>query len=128
MTNREKYAKEILDIACTGSAVGLKDGKPFACNAMYCTECGVFGSNFGCVEKLKKWCESEYIEPSVDWSKVPVDTKIFVRNDENEIWFSRHFAKYVNGKVYSWANGRTSWSTSIDNICDWNYAKLADEE
>lgn len=64
----------------------------------------------------------------IDWHKVPVDTPVFVRDSECEVWRCRHFAKYENGKVYTWSSGRTSWSNFIsdDPIC-WKYAKLAAE-
>lgn len=68
--------------------------------------------------KLKK--------PKVDWSKVEVDTKILVRDFEDKEWNKRYFCKYENGKVYSFSNGTTSWS-SVEGIVDWKYAKLYEE-
>jgi len=38
----------------------------------------------------------------VDWSKVEVDTPIFVRNSIEEVWKCRYFAMYENGEVYAW--------------------------
>lgn len=62
----------------------------------------------------------------VDWSKVEVDTPIFVRNSIEEVWKCRYFSKYENGKVYAWVDGKTSWS---NRICDepscWDIVKLA---
>ena len=66
-------------------------------------------------------------EPETDWSKVEVDTPILVRNSDIEIWERRHFAKFEDGKVYTWYGGRTSWSAD-DRIVDWKYAKLAESE
>lgn len=62
----------------------------------------------------------------VDWSKVKVDTPILVSSD-NKTWFKRYFARYKDGNVYCWLNGKTSW-TAIDEISigNWNYAKLAE--
>lgn len=40
-----------------------------------------------------EWAESEYVEPSVDWSNVPVDTKILVSED-SELWYRRYFSKF----------------------------------
>lgn len=62
----------------------------------------------------------------VDWSKVKVDTPILVSAD-NKTWFKRYFARYKDGNVYCWLNGKTSW-TAIDEISigNWNYAKLAE--
>lgn len=63
----------------------------------------------------------------VDWSKVEVDTPIFVRNSIEEVWKCRYFAMYENGEVYAWQLGRTSWSNVIKNSpIAWKYAKLAE--
>lgn len=43
----------------------------------------------------------------VDWSKVAVDTPIIVKE---KIDLKRHFAKFENGFVYYYDNGRTSWT------------------
>ena len=62
----------------------------------------------------------------VDWSKVPVDTPIYVREHENNAWEKRHFAFFKNGKVYSWLSGVTSWTAeNMDYVFSWRYAKLA---
>lgn len=59
----------------------------------------------------------------IDWSKVQVDTKIYVRNNNMKGWCHRHFAKYEDGKVYAWMDGTTSFS---GNGCiEWEQAKLA---
>lgn len=63
----------------------------------------------------------------VDWSKVEVDTPIFVRNSIEEVWKCRYFAMYENGEVYAWQLGGTSWSNVIKNSpIAWKYAKLAE--
>ena len=62
----------------------------------------------------------------VDWSKVVVDTPIFVRNRIEDVWKCRYFAEYKDGKVYTWCGGRTSWSNVIsDEPVNWKYAELA---
>lgn len=61
----------------------------------------------------------------VDWSNLPVDTKVMVSYD-GENWYNNHFAKYENGTVYTWIGGGTSWSTSSVNG-DWKYAELANK-
>lgn len=43
----------------------------------------------------------------VDWSKVAVDTPILVKQ---KVELKRHFAKFENGFVYYYDNGRTSWT------------------
>lgn len=63
----------------------------------------------------------------VDWSKVAVDTPIFVRDSINEVWKCRYFAEYKDGKVYTWRDGKTSWSNVMsDRPVVWGYAELAE--
>lgn len=62
----------------------------------------------------------------IDWSKVEVDTPVFVRDSINEVWKCRYFAEYKDGKVYTWRDGKTSWSNVIsDRPVVWGYAELA---
>ena len=77
-------------------------------------------------DKCEKTSEEE---PEVDWSKVAVDTPILVRDGDNEEWNKRYFARYENGTIYVWCDGRTSWS-AYDNsdVTDWTYTKLAEQE
>lgn len=124
MLNKEKFKDEIFEIACSGSRIALKDGKLTACADMDCDECGFHP---GCKKECKEWANSEYIEPPVDWTKVPVDTPILVKDTEGDDWKNRYFAEYKNGTVYAWCNGATSWSSKNDK-CDWEYAKLAESE
>lgn len=125
MKNREKYAKELLDIACVGSPVAVKNGVPCRCDAIGCSECDL-NADTVCEDILVKWCNAEYIDPPIDWSKVPVDTPILVRDSENDMWCKRHFAKYENGKVYAFTRGTTSWGGGFH--AGWEQAKLATDD
>lgn len=97
-----------------------------------CPMCPLFGFECSIVRSENLEVLEEIImnweKPSkpFDWSKVEVDTKIFVRMSGNGKWTKRHFAKYEDGKVYAFKNGETSW-TAHSSIY-WNQAKLADEE
>lgn len=126
MKNKEKYAKEILDIACNGDCIAFNKttNKVVPCNRLSCSDC--FFDEIGCRKAVKKWCESEYVEPPVDWSKVPVDTPILVRDEDEEKFRKRHFAKYENGKVYAWYTGATSWTANENCVTSWDCAKLAE--
>ena len=78
------------------------------------------------IEKYKE-------EKEVDWSKVKVDTPILVRENEDEEWNKRYFAKFEYGVVWSFCDGRTSWSARKNNTIrndtiSWKYAKLAESE
>lgn len=126
MTNREKFAKQILDIACNGDSIAVDKVtlEPIACHGGTCEEC-LFNvsDDMSCVDQRIKWANSEYVEPSVDWSKVAVDAPILVNTSNDHRWVKRYFAKYENGSVFAWNNGATSWS-SDGHATAWVLAKL----
>jgi hypothetical protein len=128
MTNREKYAEQIIDMAVNDIKITVdKEGRLRDCIAINCNDCAWSSCN-ACRKKFRAWLEQEYVEPVVDWSKVPVDTKILVRDSENKEWIKRYFARYENNIVFAWYNGCTSYSADgCDNVADWKYAKLAEE-
>lgn len=69
---------------------------------------------------------AEYIG-IVDWSKVPVDTPILVKQYEQDEWEKRHFAYFKDERVYAWLCGATSWSADYEgDTTNWNLAKLAE--
>lgn len=125
VTNREKFAEQILDIACGGSKIAVDKAtlEPIACYKLECKHClfNTYSYDY-CGDKTEKWANSEYVEPPVDWSKVAVDTPILVTYSGIHQWVKRHFAKYENGSVYAWSNGTTSWSG--DRCTPWKLAKL----
>ena len=67
------------------------------------------------------------IRLGIDWSKVPVDTPIYVRDREDHPWRPRYFAGLEDGLIGVWSGGATSWSTDGSTSC-WTHAKLAKEE
>lgn len=129
MTNREKYAEQILDIACSGYRVGvhIKTMTPISCNLLDCNECYFSTQDDGdCGIACQEWCNAEYVEPPVDWSKVPVDTPILVRDNENVKWLRRYFAKFDDNRICAWRDGRTSWTADGNHaVTRWNCVKLA---
>lgn len=130
MTNREKFAEKILDIACNGNwmAVNKATLEPIKCQELPCEDCLFCVLDKGCGRsEMKKWANSEYVEPPIDWSKVAVDTPILVNTSNDCKWIKRYFAKYENGSVFAWKNGATSWS-SEGHATAWKLAKLSDKE
>lgn len=129
MTNREKFAEQILNIACDGDSIAVNrvTSEPIRCHGTACKECLFnFNSNECCRDARKRWADSEYVESPIDWSKVAVDTPILVTQSGILRWVKRHFAKYENGRVYAWNHGKTSWSS--DRCTRWKLAKLPDKE
>ena len=69
-------------------------------------------------------------EEVIDWSKIPVDTKVLVSKNGKD-WSRRHFAEYKDGKVYCFNSGVTSFTVKegffLDEKAPWAYAKLYQE-
>ena len=62
----------------------------------------------------------------VDWTKVPKDTKVLVRDSKDAEWRKRYFSEYKDGRFYTFNNGGTSWSAS--NKTSWRECKLIEPE
>ena len=125
MKNYEKYAEKIREY--NGDSICTDFIEPYILKSIN-AKC----TNTGCVKchlYQMIWLLEDYEEPETDWSKVAVDTPIFVRYDEKAEWFKRHFAKYEHGLVYAWKDSCTSWTVLHDSeVTAWPYAKLAESE
>ena len=121
MKNYEKYADAIREYK--GDSFCADFVKPNILKSEYCdldcTRCRMLQA---------LWLLEDYKEPEVDWSKVEVDTQILVRGREDATipWVRRYFAEYIDGVVYAWNGGCTSWSEEYTT--GWKYAKLAETE
>lgn len=110
MKNKEKFAKEIVEIACSGGVIAMGSGIIRKCAGLPCQKCSFNIDGIECDEMRKTWAESEYIEPKyeTDWSKVPVDTPVINSNGDRY-----YFSKYNNimDVIYVFMYGCTSWSS-----------------
>lgn len=127
MTNYERFREDIEKLSRLGIEIAVEKikNKIDACSGIHCGDCLFHPDD--CVNEKLQWADEEYQELEVDWSKVPVDTKIWVRDSEYEQLLPRYFAKYENDEVYAWCAGATSFSAG-DEVTEWRYAKLAEEE
>jgi len=97
----------------------------------------VFENLFQCVQwsDEKPWLITDLLKakkPTVDWSKVAVDTKVLVHWSDGS-WGNRHFAEYKNGVVYCFDGGKTSFTahSSLDKkgtMARWEDVKLYEED
>lgn len=137
MKNGEKFREEIREGLATGAPcsfvrdvviprfVGDDVMEDDICGGVGCTLCSLM---------FAFWLDEEYEEPpkpEVDWSKVPVDTLVRVRDYENREWCLRYF-KGINksnsgGKYEVWSNGMTS-KTASDSSNTWKYCELVEDE
>ena len=128
MKNREKYENELMDvIKMDGRICGfvkkhdvfrmIGTGWESFCE-MDCVACGTV---------LQIWLDEE---SKVDWSKVPVDKLVRVRNDENGEWLLRYFCEWngnTDHKYTTFPNGRTS-KTATYYVENWRFCELVEVE
>lgn len=129
MINYEKQKTEIDTIIERGISIAVNKStkKVVLCPEIACAECLFFKrGSAGCGVRMMEWLVAEYVEPEVDWSKVPVDTPVLVSNDGKE-WSRRHFSRVVDGIPHTWMYGSTSW-TAHNNETTYHYIKLAEVE
>ena len=110
MKNKEKFAKEIVEIACSGEVLAVSSGIIRKCVGLPCYKCSFYRDGIECNEMRKTWAESEYIEPryEIDWASVPVDTPVIIKGiKSNRRYFSRILP---DGRISIFSHGRTSWS------------------
>lgn len=65
MKNKEKYAKEIMEVACSGDSIAVTKGSEriVKCGSIACSECLFAPPN--CVKEIREWVEQEHIEKPV---------------------------------------------------------------
>lgn len=110
MKNKEKFAKEIVEIACSGGVLAMSSGIIRKCVELPYHKCSFNIDGIECDEMRKTWAESEYIEPryEIDWASVPVDTPVIIKGiKSNRRYFSRILP---DGRISIFSHGRTSWS------------------
>ena len=134
MKNREKYRDEILKAIkdCDSCDFMIKTVNPvysdgWECNDELCQrdECEA------CLKLFAFWLDEEYEEPEVDWSNVPVDTLVRVRDREDQEWTLRYF-KGINEnhlrRIYeAWESGATSKTANGKYLC-WKCCELVEDE
>lgn len=122
MTNREKYKDTLANMLA--GVIAVVDGKPVLCENASCNIC-LF--RYGCgKDEFIDWLNAEYQEPSVDWSKVPIDTPVLA-SDDGEKWHKRYYAGMGDDgdpKVYSF--GQTSWSGTDGTRISYEFMRLAE--
>lgn len=128
MKNREAH-KDTLD-NILADVITVVEGKPVMCEDASCKRC-IFGDSCGKTEHKKNiidWLNSEYQEPPVDWSKVPIDTPV-IASDDGVNWYNRYFAGVSGstGNPMAYNSGATSWSVDYGDTCEWTFMKLAED-
>lgn len=141
MKNREKYRDEIVEVLKEDNEPNgkmccfVKDNViPRFVSEEDMEVCAFGGMNcHTCSKMFAFWLDEEYEEPpkpEVDWSKVPVDTLVWVRDDENDKWYLRYFKGTEDSALYrfvTWESGATS-ITAYDSVENWKYCELVEDD
>ena len=63
MKNKEKYAKEIIEIAAKGHAIALdkREMKLCACDELYCNNCYFHANGGSCKVNIRRWADTEAV-------------------------------------------------------------------
>lgn len=109
MKNKEKYAKEIMEIACSGDSIAVikESGRIVPCNAIKCGLC--LFRDYDCKKKTREWAESEYIEKPVI-SKRDRESLDYINN--NFVYIARD----ENGSLFVYSEKPIKKSCYYDSI------------
>lgn len=134
MKNRDKYKNELMDVIKTDGRIcgfvithGVFRMFGTTCKESFCGETGCVD----CATALQLWLDEEYEEPEVDWSNVPVDTLVRVRDREEQEWILMYFkgiSDYDRAhRFMTWCDGATSKTACGGEYMMWKYCELAEE-
>lgn len=136
MKNKEKFAKEILDIACKSEKFSvIKSGEITFCDRFKCDMCK-FNDSTGeksCRTKRYKWSESEYVEKSTITSReknfldaLLSNCKYIARDKDNLLYV--YYDKPIRGNKF-WISDYASHDMPKDMHGDvFSFIKWEDEE
>ena len=121
MKNKEKFAKEIVEIVINFSNIAVnKNNIPVPCAGFDCKKCALYtGTDENrCSTQLKEWAESEYVEPKV----FTEDEKAILIALPKINWVARD----ENGTVYLFVEKPVKkthvWDTGGDCICVFEFS------
>ena len=132
MKNREKYKNELVDVIKTDGMV-CKFVKKHEVYRMFENDSNSYCKMAcaTCSTALQLWLDEECEEPEVDWSNVPVDTLVRVRDREEQEWTLMYFkgieAKGYINRFQTWVDGATS-KTAYGVYKNWTYCELVEDE
>lgn len=112
MKNKEKYAEELLEFCVLDNSFKITLNGIEKCDHCDCSGCALRLQQGKCEDFRKEWLEQEYVEPEIDWSKVPVDTPVIV-TDSNGVSINAYFYQYSKELELPlvFADGKSSWTS-----------------
>ena len=135
MKNRQKFAKEILDIACKGNHFGVtKAGEIISCPETDCAKC-LFNDDIDCDISLEQWSESEYVEKNTITSRekkfldVLLPKWKYIARDSNNSLFIYPIKPIRFGTCWMVKNDYNVYKIAKDVYGNmFNFIRLEDEE
>lgn len=135
MKNKEKFEKEILELACDGKRIAIdrQTGEFRSCYETPCRECLFHSSNTEqCKEKVREWAEAEYVELPVISKR---DREFLEYLGENAKWMTKESVSGISvwltkpkkdKSISAWTDGMYNCLSEF-NI-DFPMVKLEDDE
>lgn len=135
MKNKEKFEKEILELACDGKRIAIdrQTGEFRSCYETPCRECLFHSSNTEqCKEKVREWAEAEYVERPVISKR---DREFLEYLGENAKWMTKESGSGISvwltkpkkdKSISAWTDGMYNCLSEF-NI-DFPMVKLEDDE
>ena len=114
MKNKEKYAKEIIELVLKEGMFAIdKTNNNFeACGNIPCADCLFRGNN--CSNNLRKWANAEYEEPKIFTNREKAFVKLFP--------LIKYIARNMDGDLYMFASkpekGNSTWK-AVDGYAWW---------
>lgn len=135
MKNKEKYAKEIAELACDGNRIAIvrQTGEFRSCYETQCRECLFHSDTERCKEKAREWAEAEYIEKPVISKRDRVflgylkkEYKYIARDDKG--WLYAYCVKPSKGDSFWTRNSGECFCIDSRIDIDFPMVKGSDEE
>lgn len=121
MKNYEKYKDSVIKSIKINNICDLAE-------QVYGDKCSTDRKCSECRKRVGEWLDEECKEPQIDWSKVPVDIPVIIK-DTNGLERIRHFCKYEPNFTYPFiyfSDGKTSFTGDATSF--WYNCKLARQE
>lgn len=113
MTNKEKYAKELLNVACAGNRIAIdkRTMQIRGCANLPCGNC-LFSNCGNCDTRLAEWAESEYIEQPKIKPVISKSDRLFLDYLREEYKF---VARDENGGLFAYK----TQPRKMEKYCGW---------
>lgn len=132
MKNKEKFAKEIVDISLNNNTVAVKmNGEITCCALVQCMRCLFNQKDRSCYELRKEWAEAEYAEPKV----FTEEEKAILRALPKANWVARDMNGFVRiyqiapyKRKFGWVSDGQNFNAKAFSNCEFSAVKWEDEE